>query len=255
MVICCSIIPTVSAQFLTHELGVHIGTSTIHTDYGERDNFQSNYANNATSISVTHTLHFFNKNQKWNANTGIWDNLAVRTELNMIKSSRFNHQGRTATSTSTMGEQLRAMEGSVSIINTGIQVEYYFKYLKDFMDPLSKNKWNPYVLGGVQYSMFSNSLESSLGDWRTNPNVLPSKYRSPEALAIGNGTALAASFGGGTRYKITKKMDLNIQLNWQYFFSDGVDGLKPDVPENKNNDWLMNMQMGIIYHLNFHRAL
>ncbi len=50
-------------------------------------------------------------------------------------------------------------------------------------------------------------------------------------------------------------MDLNAQVNWQYFFSDGIDGLQPDVPENKNNDWLMNFQLGIIYHLNFSKPL
>ena len=69
---------------------------------------------------------------------------------------------------------------------------------------------------------------------------------------VGTEQAFAGTFGGGIRYKLNKKMDLNAQLNWQFFLSDSVDGLKANVIENKDNEWLINFQVGVIYHLNYY---
>ena len=44
-----------------------------------------------------------------------------------------------------------------------------------------------------------------------------------------------------------------LDLRWQYFFSDWVDGLRPDprfYSENKANDWLVWLNFGYIYYLN-----
>ena len=61
--------------------------------------------------------------------------------------------------------------------------------------------------------------------------------------------------GMGTRYKLTEKLDASTIFNWQYFFSDSIDGLKANVPENKSNEWLVNLQVGLIYRLNFSKSL
>ena len=99
--------------------------------------------------------------------------------------------------------------------------------------------------------LYSNKLNSSLGNWEEDISLLPEKWRIPGAINIGSNSTFAISFGGGIRRKINSKIDINTQLNWQYFFSDGVDGLQADVQENKTNEWLVNFQIGIIYHLNF----
>lgn len=80
---------------------------------------------------------------------------------------------------------------------------------------------------------------------------MPEKYRDPGHLAVGSGTSFSLILGAGTRYKLSEKFDLAGIFNWQYFFSDAVDGLQADVLENKNNEWLIHLQVGIIYHLNF----
>jgi opacity protein-like surface antigen len=143
------------------------------------------------------------------------------------------------------------MKGSVSLFNVGIQGEYYFKDLREFMFPYSDIKWNPYVSLGFKYSRYTNTLTSDLGDWQTDPTVLPLKYRGANQTAVGSGNAFSLTLGAGTRYKLSEKFDLAANFNWQYFFSDAIDGLQTDHVSNKKNEWLIHLQVGIIYHLNF----
>jgi len=246
---------SVNAQHFTHDIGFHAGTATMQTDYGLRNNFLSSYGNSAISLSFTHTLHFFNKDPRWNSDHKIWSYLALRSEVNIITNANFQHYGEFAEQNTDLGTQLRAMTGTTSVISFGFQLEYYLRCLKDFIYPWSDMKWNPYVLAGLQYSIFNNDMTSTLGDWRQDINVLPAKWRVPGALDIGPGTTFAGTFGGGIRYKFNSKIDLNLQFNWQFFFSDAVDGLQASVLENKNNEWLLNLQFGVIYHLNFDKPL
>lgn len=244
-----------NAQFFTHDIGFHAGTATMQTDYGVRNNFLSSYGNSAISLSFTHTLHFFNKDPRWNADHKVWSYLALRSEVNIITNANFQHHGQFVAENTELGRQLRAMTGTASVTNVGFQFEYYMRCLKDFIYPWSDIKWNPYILAGAQFTMFSNTLNSTLGDWEQDITVLPTKWRTPGALDVGKGTTFAATFGGGIRYKFNPKIDFNLQFNWQFFFSDAVDGLQASVIENKNNEWLLNLQFGIIYHLNFDRPL
>ena len=129
--------------------------------------------------------------------------------------------------------------------------------LKDFITPYSDIEWNPYITFGVNLAFYSNTLKSDLGDWRTNRKLLPEKYQPLDALKIGSGTALNFTVGLGTRYKLTKKIDLATQLQWQIFLTnaDAIDGLQANVSENKNNELITSFQFGVIYHLNFNDPL
>ena len=243
------------SQHFTHDIGFHAGTATIQTDYGVRNDFLSSYGNSAISVSFTHTLHFFNRNPRWNADHKIWSYLALRSELNIITNANFQHHGTFVNQNTDLAVLLRGMTGTTNITNFGFQLEYYMRCLKDFIYPWSDIKWNPYILAGAQFTMFNNTLNSTLGDWRQDISVLPTKWRAPGALDVGAGTTYAATFGFGTRYKFNPKIDFNLQFNWQFFLSDAVDGLQANVSENRNNEWLLNLQFGIIYHLNFDKPL
>ena len=244
-----------NAQHFTHDVGFHAGAVIMQTDYGVSNDFLSSYGNSTIALSFTHTLHFFNKDPRWNADHPIWSYLALRSELNFITSNQLRHYGKFTEGPTDLADQLSAMTGETSIINVGFQLEYYLKCLKEFIYPWSDIKWNPYVLAGLQFSMFNNELNSTLGDWRQDITVLPQKWRVPGAIDIGRGSTLATTFGAGTRYKFNSKIDFNLQLNLQYFFSDAIDGLQADVIENKTNEWLINFQFGVIYHLNFDQPL
>lgn len=240
-----------NAQHLTHDVGFFAGTATIQTDYGQRNNFLSSFGNNAMSLSLVHYLHFFNLDTRWNSDGDIANHMMLKTEFNIVTKADFQHHGIYTEGNNPLAIQLRAMTGTISMINFGVQAEFYFKDLSEFMFPYSEMKWNPYLNFGLKYSSYKNTLSSELGDWRTDITVLPPKYRVPGNLAVGNGNAISIILGGGTRYKLSEKFDLAANFNWQYFFSDTVDGLQANVLENKNNEWLLHFQVGIIYHLNF----
>ena len=245
------IVVTAKAQHLTHDVGVFVGTATIQTDYGQRSNFLSSYGNSALSFSLVHYLHFFNVDTRWNSEEDLANHAMIKTEVNFMTTANFQHHGKYTVGNSPLALQLRAMKGSISLFNIGVQGEYYFKDLKEFMFPFSEEKWNPYVSIGFKYSRYSNTLTSELGDWRTDITVLPEKYRAADQLAVGNGSAYSLTLGAGTRYKLSEKFDLAANFNWQFFFSDAVDGLQTDHISNKKNEWLIHLQVGVIYHLNF----
>jgi len=239
------------AQHLTHDVGVFIGTATMQTDYGQRANFLSSYGNSALSLSLVHYLHFFNVDTRWNAENDIANHLMIKSEFNIMTTANLQHHGEYTEGTSELAMQLRAMKGSIKLTNLGVQAEYYFKDLREFMFPFSEMKWNPYLSLGFKYSRYKNTLTTELGDWRTDISILPTKYREPESIAIGSGGAFSFILGAGTRYKLSEKFDLAGNFNWQFFFSDAVDGLQVNELSNKNNEWLIHLQVGIIYHLNF----
>ena len=239
------------AQNLTHDVGVFVGVASIQTDYGQRSESLSSYGNSAISISFVHYLHFFDVNNRWNSDDGIANHLMIKSELNIITKEEFKHHGAYIEGNSDLAKQLRAMTGTISIFNVGVSAEYYFKGLREFMFPYSELKWNPYLSFGLKYSSYKNTLTSELGDWETDITVLPVKYRSPGNLNVGNGRAFSLNLGFGTRYKLSEKFDLAANIYGQYFLSDAVDGLQANVLENKNNEWLMSLQVGLIYHLNF----
>lgn len=241
------------AQHLTHDVGLFVGTATIQTDYGQRDEFFSSYGNSTISFSLVHYLHFFNVDTRWNAESDIANHVMLKSEINFMTKAKFQHYGEYTIGNNLLAQQLRAMSGTLSMTSFGVQGEYYFKDLREFMFPYSDIKWNPYFSLGLKYTLYSNTLSSTYGsgDWRTDPTILPLKYQGAGQLAIGSGSTLSLTVGAGTRYKLSEKLDLAANFNWQFFFSDAVDGLQANHISNKNNEWLIHLQVGIIYHLNF----
>ena len=82
------------------------------------------------------------------------------------------------------------------------------------------------------------------------PISTPVKYYG--AWSDEGGSAWSVVSSVGTRYKLTELSDLFVELRWQYYFSDWVDGLNPDpeiYTENKANDWNAWLHFGYIYYL------
>jgi hypothetical protein len=199
-----------NAQHLTHDVGFFAGTATVQTDYGQRRNFLSNYGNSAMSFSL---VHYFNLDTRWNAGDDVANHLMLKTEFNIMTKANFQHYGAYTSGNSNLAIQLRAMKGTISMLNFGVQAEYYFKDLREFMFPYSEMKWNPYVSLGFKYSTYKNTLTSDLGDWKTDITILPKKYKVPGNLAVGNGGTFSFILGDGTRYKLSEKFDLAANFN------------------------------------------
>lgn len=206
-------------------------------------------------MTLAHYLHFFNRNTRWNAGDELLSYLMVKTEVNYITTVNLQHFGEYTQGSTLEAERLRAMTGSVSMINLGINLEYYLNNLQQFVHPYSNSSWNPYVSFGARYVLFNNTLESSLGDWEADRSVLPEKYRPGNAKKIGAGATFAAVIGAGLRYKLTKKLDISSLVSFQFFLSDEVDGLTARVKENRSDERMLNFQIGVVYHLNFNGPL
>jgi len=242
-------ITNLNAQSYVHDLGVHSGLSMFQTDYGERNNFLSSYGNAGFSFSLTHTLHFFNISNRWNASNHLFTHLALRSEANFT-SANLVHFGRYVEGQGELATKLNAMTGKVSTSNFGTQLEIYLFSMRDYMYNYNNKKWNLYGLFGVHYTGYKNELNSTLGDWTQNPTVLPTKWQPDDAKFIGNNGTVSITAGGGVRKKLNDMIDFNLQFNWRWFGTDYLDGLNADVQENQNKDWLINIQLGLIYHLN-----
>ncbi|WP_299670363.1 hypothetical protein [uncultured Polaribacter sp.] len=243
------------AQHYTHDIGGFVGSTSLQSDYGERNHFGSDLNNKDLSFSVAHYLHFFNRTLRWDPNNVLHNHIMVKTELQYISTTELRHHGTWASKQSVGGEKLRAMKGSLRMLNVGAYLEYFLRPLEEFVYPHSDMSFNPFFTFGVQYSFYNNGLKSDLGDWQQDITLLPKKYQESNSLAIGKGESFAFSMGLGTRYKLTEKLDLVAQFNYLYFFSDKLDGLKAEAFENKNNEWASNIQFGLIYHLNFSSPL
>lgn len=240
---------------LTHDVGVFVGGYALQSDYGQRYDFKSEAGNAAMSISLAHYLTFYNRNDRWNARFRLIDNIAIKTEFNYMTSTTVKHHGKYIIGGDEFSnrQKLRDMRGTVSMMNIGVSADYYFRDLRSFSAYYSDFNWNPFVTLGVMYSMYENDLTTlhGNGDWRSDLSLLPIKWRPAEARAVGKGSTGSLVFGTGIRFKATERMDIAALGRLQYFFNDNVDGLKADVPENKYNEWLVSLQVGVIWHLNF----
>ncbi|MFA5298589.1 MAG: glutamate dehydrogenase, partial [Lutibacter sp.] len=116
------------------------------------------------------------------------------------------------------------------------------------------------ISGGVFVDYYDPSIsstydtgDSGAGDW-TAPGVLYPKWDNnlnPGASKDSPGITMSATFGIGTRYKLSEYSDLLVESRWQYFFSNYVDGLNAkNDPANKFNDWLLWVHFGYVYYLN-----
>ena len=71
----------------------------------------------------------------------------------------------------------------------------------------------------------------------------------PGSINPENGTTWSVVGSIGTRYKLTALSDLMIDLRWQYYFNNWIDGLNHQLDSNKANDWLVWLNFGYIYYL------
>jgi len=139
------------------------------------------------------------------------------------------------------------MRGTASNFNLGMQLEFYPYSIREF--EATKGKFGPFGSLGFQYTRYTPKAWSLLGPLGL-PETTVVKYQNAFTNQAGNVWSVIGSVG--TRYKLDEKSDLLLDLRWQYYFSDWVDGLRPDprfYKENKANDWLVWLNFGYIYYL------
>lgn len=245
------------AQFgFSHEIGIIAGPVALQSDYGERHDLSTNTGNTGSGIGLIHYLNFSYTAECncYTPETYFNDHFKLRSELS-YNTSELEHFGHWVEGKTSLGkEQLRAMKGSTSITNIGMQLEFFPLSIRDFTATIGS--FGPFISLGGQFSFYNAKASSSLGPLGTPLTTFP-KYLTPtdnRAYGFSNegGSVWSVVSSIGTRYKLAPLSDLMVDLRFQYFFSDWVDGLKPNptyYKENKANDWLIWFNVGYIYYL------
>ena len=173
----------------------------------------------------------------------------VQTCALPISKSDLEHVGRwvDASNNGTFATQLRGMKGSTQTLGVGLQLEYFPFQTDDYL--FRGNGFSPFISVGGQFSNYTSTATSTLGPLglaSTTPVKYMNAYKN-ESKAVGS-----VSAGFGTRYKLGNSDALLMDVRFQYFFSDWVDGLNPNsrvYTENQSNDWMTVISFGYVYYL------
>lgn len=241
----------VAAQYgFSHEVGVIAGPVAFQSDYGERRDYDTNAGNTGYGIGIIHYLNFSYKADCncYTPETYFNDHFKLRSELSYNK-TELRHFGEyvAGDKRKLFNRQLRAMRGSTAVTNIGMQLEYFPFSIRDFTATVGA--FAPFVSLGGQFSFFDPEAYSTLGRLDT-PETTPVKYFNATQNSSGTVWSIVGSIG--TRYKLAPLSDLMVDLRWQYYFSNWVDGLNPNpslYPENRANDWLVWFNVGYIYYI------
>ena len=125
-----------NAQFggFSHEVGIITGPIAFQSDYGQRHDFSTNAGNTGVGIGIVHFLNFtYNSRYNYTPKTFFNNHFKLRSELSYNK-TKLEHFGKYVApeKTSVGANQLRAMRGSTSITNLGMQLEFFPKNIRDY---------------------------------------------------------------------------------------------------------------------------
>lgn len=239
---------------LAQEIGIFAGPVTLQSDFGERNNFDTNVGNTGFGIGIMHFINFSAANNRENFFT---EHFKVRSELSFSK-TELKHFGQWVERKpdGLFAQQLKNMHGSTMTLGLGAQLEFSIIKIHDFENTVGS--FSPYVSAGFMVNYYSAKVGSRLGEISL-PGVTPGKYLTPSdgrahGFSTETGVALSATGGVGVHYKLTKMSDLMFETRFQMFSSDWIDGLNPNkdlYKENKSNDWQVWFNFGYIYYLEF----
>ena len=248
---------TSNAQYgFSHEIGVIAGPVAFQSDFGERYDLSTNAGNTGYGIGIIHYLNFSYTADCncFTPETYFNDHFKLRSELSYNKTD-LDHFGQWVEGKNSLGkQQLIAMNGNTSVTNIGMQLEFFPWSIRDFTARIES--WGPFISLGGQFSFYNAKVSSTMGPLGTPLTTFP-KYLVPTddrpyGYSTEGGSVWSVVSSVGTRYKLAPLSDLMVDLRLQYYFSDWVDGLKPNpalYKENKANDWLVWFNVGYIYYL------
>lgn len=235
---------------ISHEIGVIAGRIEFRSDYGQRNDTQTNLNNMGFQIAFVDYMNFSYTDF---VNNYFAEHFKVRNELSYSKTN-LQHYGKWAEKNTIASKQLKAMRGSTQLVNLGFQLEYSFVHIHDFERTIGS--FAPYIALGPQVNFYTATATSELGELgnttTTHPKYLVPSDGHPYGFSNESKMVFSGVLNIGTRYKLSPMSDLVFDIRAQYFNSDWVDGLNPNrelFTENKNNDWLTFIGLGYILYL------
>lgn len=261
------IVQTTNAQLgFSHELGVIAGPVQFRSDFGSSNESKTNFGNTGFGIGLVHYLNFAYRADCncYTTDTYFNDHFKVRNEISYNKTN-LEHLGFWVLpdKVGVQADQLRGHKGVAENLDIGTQIEFFPLSIRDFQG--FAYSFAPFVSIGVHYTSFSpkasttyaNPDPNAIGDvfdrtniysyWFDNFPVDGDSY----PINVDGGGAFSVVSSVGFRYKLTKLSDLMLNLRWQYYFNDVIDGLDHNWRNyDKNDDWLVWLNVGYIIYLN-----
>lgn len=245
-------------NWFSNEIGLIAGPVAFQSDFGERHDFETNTGNIGFGIGFIHYMNFDYTTGGSVRYSYFNDHFMVRNELSYSK-TKLKHFGKWADEnrTSLDADKLRAHSGEANTIDLGTQLEYYPISIKEFSYAI--HTFAPYISLGVHYTLFSpkaftsygdgdiNNLENFYSQWHLYAD---GRIRDTEFITSKTGMTVSIVGSVGTRYKLSRLSDVVLDLRWQYYLSDKVDGLDHKLPSNQSNDYLVWLSFGYIFYLN-----
>ena len=240
----------------SHEIGAFVGPVAFQSDFGVRRDFETNAGNTGIAVGIVHYINFSYRADCncYSTDTFFNDHFKLRTEIAWNK-TKLEHFGMWVDEdrTTPEAEQLRTHTGEAQNWDIGMQLEFFPKSIRAFA--AGAYSFAPFGALGAHFVSFNPTVETTYGlpgginnldnfynPWNANSGGQP--FISDEG---GSTWSVVASIG--TRYKLTVLSDLFVELRWQYYFDDFVDGLDHRLPSNKANDWNLWFNFGYIYYL------
>lgn len=247
----------------SHEIGVITGPVAFQSDFGLRNNFDTNRGNIGFGVGIVHYLNFAYRADCncYTRDTYFNDHFKVRNEID-YHVTNLDHFGEESEDDDLGGLQLRSHKGKAKVFEIGSQLEYFPMSIRDFS--AGAYKVAPYISLGVHFVSFDPEATSELGDIQgqfINPfsgELAPTLFQgfsqgegqNNSGIDDRPGSTWAITWSAGIRYKLGLLSDLLIDARWHYYTSNWVDGLNPDPrPVNRANDWIFWLNVGYIYYI------
>ncbi|HLT32635.1 MAG TPA: hypothetical protein VKZ98_02490 [Aquaticitalea sp.] len=235
----------------SHEVGVIVGPVAFQSDFGVRNNLETNAGNTGIGIGLIHYINFSYRADCncYSTDTYFNDHFKLRSEIS-YNTTKLNHFGEWADNPSSSYDNLRTHTGKTSNLDIGMSLEYFPGSIRAFS--ATQYSFAPFISLGPRFTSYNPSAESSVGSIMDPGNLFPGWVpQGNEAYPVNTDAGTTWSVAGsiGTRYKLTVLSDLMVDLRWQYYFSNWIDGLDHRLPSDKSNDWLVWLNFGYIYYL------
>ncbi|WP_418508685.1 THC0290_0291 family protein [Corallibacter sp.] len=234
----------------SHEIGAIVGPVQFRSDFGERANDRNNFGNSGFGIGIVHYINFSYRADCncYSTDTYFNDHFKLRSELSYNK-TKLEHYGEWVApdKTSANADKLRAHTGEANNFDIGMQLEYFPFSIRSFQ--AFSYRIAPFVSLGVHYTSYNPKAYTSYGNSNINNANNFYSYWDPGSINPDSGSTWSLVTSIGARYKLTPLSDLMLDLRWQYYGSDWIDGFDHQLSSNKHNDWLVWLNFGYIYYL------
>lgn len=240
----------------SHEIGAIVGPVQFRSDFGSRNEEETNFGNSGIGIGLVHYINFAYRADCncYSTDTYFNDHFKLRSEISWNKTN-LQHHGEWVgpDNVSDNADRLRAQRGVAENFDVGMQLEYFPLSIRSFQ--AFSYRFAPFISLGAHYTSSSPQGSTDYGDGNIfNQNNIYSYWFDPATdteypINLDKVNAWSVVTSVGVRYKLTPLSDLMLDLRWQYYFSDWIDGLDHKLDYNKYNDWLVWLNFGYIYYL------